>query len=76
MTLAGQVGVANRAKIGAGATASAKTGIHRDVKAGALVSGFPAIDNALWRRSAALYKRLPELYQSLRQIQQQLNRDS
>lgn len=75
ITLAGQVGVANRATIGDGAIASAKTGIHRDVEAGALVSGFPAIENRLWRRSAALYKRLPELYQTLRQIQQRLDRD-
>lgn len=73
ITLAGQVGVANRARIGDGAIASAKTGIHRDVEAGAVVSGFPAIENRLWRRTAALYKRLPELYQMLRQIQQRLD---
>ncbi|MGC9503105.1 UDP-3-O-(3-hydroxymyristoyl)glucosamine N-acyltransferase [Baaleninema sp.] len=73
ITLAGQVGVANRAKIGDGAVASAKTGIHQDVEAGAVVSGFPAIANPLWLRSAALYKRLPEIYQSLRQIQRRLN---
>ncbi|WP_017662304.1 UDP-3-O-(3-hydroxymyristoyl)glucosamine N-acyltransferase [Baaleninema simplex] len=76
ITLAGQVGVANRAKIGDGAVASAKTGIHQDVEAGAVVSGFPAIANPLWLRSAALYKRLPEIYQSLRQIQRRLNNRS
>ena len=76
VTLAGQVGVGNRAKVGDGVTASAKTGVHRDIEAGAVVSGFPALNHHLWRRSAALYKRLPELYQSLREIQQRLNKDS
>ncbi|MBO9999501.1 MAG: UDP-3-O-(3-hydroxymyristoyl)glucosamine N-acyltransferase [Cyanobacteria bacterium SID2] len=73
ITLAGQVGVANRAKIGDGAIASAKTGIHQDIEPGAVVSGFPAIANSLWLRSAALYKRLPEIHQTLRQIQHRLN---
>lgn len=76
VTLAGQVGVGNRASLGDGVTASAKTGVHRDIEAGAVVSGFPALNHRLWRRSAALYKRLPELYQSLREIQQRLNKDS
>jgi UDP-3-O-[3-hydroxymyristoyl] glucosamine N-acyltransferase len=75
VTLAGQVGVGNRANIGDGVTASAKTGVHRDIEAGAVVSGFPALNHRLWRRSAALYKRLPELYQSLREIQKRLDRD-
>jgi UDP-3-O-[3-hydroxymyristoyl] glucosamine N-acyltransferase len=68
----GQVGVANQAKIGDGAIASAKTGIHQDVEPGAVVSGFPAIANKLWLKNAALYKRLPEIYETLRQIKRQL----
>jgi len=39
--LAGQ-GIANQAKVGDGAIASAKAGIHNDVEPGAIISGYPA----------------------------------
>src|SRR6185295_18228645 len=45
VTLAGQVGVAGHVTIGDGAIATAQTGIPHSIDAGALVSGFPAIDN-------------------------------
>lgn len=64
--LAGQVGVAGHCRIGDGAIATAQTGIPNDVPAGAVVSGYPAIDNKLWLRCIAAYNRLPELVKSLR----------
>ena len=72
--LAGQVGIANQAKIGDGAIATAKAGIHSDVPAGAIVTGVPAIPHKLFLKAAAVYNRLPEMYQSLRQIQRKLDR--
>jgi UDP-3-O-[3-hydroxymyristoyl] glucosamine N-acyltransferase len=48
VTLAGQVGVAGHLKIGDGAIATAQTGVPGDVPAGAVVSGYPAIDNRSW----------------------------
>jgi UDP-3-O-[3-hydroxymyristoyl] glucosamine N-acyltransferase len=63
--LAGQVGAAGHCKIGDGAVATAQAGI-RDVPAGAIVSGYPAIDNKLWLRCAAAFNRLPELVKLLR----------
>jgi UDP-3-O-[3-hydroxymyristoyl] glucosamine N-acyltransferase len=63
--LAGQVGAAGHCKIGDGAIATAQAGI-RDVQAGAIVSGSPAIDNKLWLRCIAAYSRLPELVRLLR----------
>ena len=63
--LAGQVGAAGHCKIGDGAIATAQAGI-RDVPAGAIVSGSPAIDNKLWLRCIAAYNRLPELVKRLR----------
>jgi len=63
--LAGQVGAAGHCKIGDGAIATAQAGI-RDVPAGAIVSGSPAIDNKLWLRCIAAYNRLPELVKLLR----------
>jgi UDP-3-O-[3-hydroxymyristoyl] glucosamine N-acyltransferase len=64
--LAGQVGVAGHCKIGDGAIATAQSGIPNDVPAGAVVSGYPAIDNKLWLRCVAVFNRLPEIARLLR----------
>ena len=64
--LAGQVGVAGHCSIGDGAIATAQTGIPSDVAAGAIVSGYPAIDNKLWLRCSAVFNRLPEIAKALR----------
>ena len=64
--LAGQVGVAGHCKIGDGAIATAQSGIPNDVPAGAVVSGYPAIDNKLWLRCVAVFNRLPEIARALR----------
>ena len=64
--LAGQVGVAGHCKIGDGVIATAQSGIPNDVPAGAVVSGYPAIDNKLWLRCAAIFNRLPEIAKALR----------
>jgi UDP-3-O-[3-hydroxymyristoyl] glucosamine N-acyltransferase len=67
--LAGQVGVAGHCKIGDGAVATAQSGIPNDVPAGAVVSGYPAIDNKLWLRCCAVFRRLPELMKAVRTTQ-------
>ena len=64
--LAGQVGVAGHCAIGDGAIATAQSGIPNDVPAGAVVSGYPAIDNKLWLRCVAVFNRLPEIAKMLR----------
>lgn len=64
--LAGQVGVAGHCKIGDGAIATAQSGIPNDVPPGAIVSGYPAIDNKLWLRCVAVFNRLPEMAKLLR----------
>lgn len=64
--LAGQVGVAGHCKIGDGVIATAQSGIPNDVPAGAIVSGYPAIDNKLWLRCVAVFNRLPEIAKLLR----------
>ena len=64
--LAGQVGVAGHCHIGDGALATAQSGIPNDVAEGAIVSGYPAIDNKLWLRCVAAFNRLPELVKRLR----------
>ncbi len=64
--LAGQVGVAGHCKIGDGAVATAQSGIPNDVAPGAVVSGYPAIDNKLWLRCVAIFNRLPEMAKAFR----------
>jgi UDP-3-O-[3-hydroxymyristoyl] glucosamine N-acyltransferase len=64
--LAGQVGVAGHLKVGDGAVATAQTGIPSDVAPGAVVSGYPAMDNRAWLRMVASLNRLPELIRQMR----------
>ena len=64
--LAGQVGVAGHLSVGDGAVATAQTGIPRDVAPGAVVSGYPAMDNRAWLRMVASLQRVPELLRKRR----------
>ncbi|ANV86846.1 UDP-3-O-(3-hydroxymyristoyl)glucosamine N-acyltransferase [Picosynechococcus sp. PCC 7117] len=66
--LGGQVGVANQAVIGDGAIATAQTGINNRVAPGEIVSGSPAVPNAVYRKVSAIYKRLPEMYEVFRKL--------
>ena len=66
--LAGQVGVAGHCKVGDGAVATAQSGIPNDVAPGAVVSGYPAMDNRAWLRSVAAFSRLPEMVRELRAL--------
>lgn len=69
VTLAGQVGVAGHLTIGDGAIATAQTGIPSDVAPGAVVSGYPAMENRAWLRMVAAMQRLPELVRRSREVQ-------
>jgi UDP-3-O-[3-hydroxymyristoyl] glucosamine N-acyltransferase len=64
--LAGQVGVAGHLTVGDGAVATAQTGIPSDVAPGAVVSGYPAMDNRAWLRMVASLTRLPEMLRHMR----------
>ena len=66
--LAGQVGVAGHCKVGEGAVATAQSGIANDVAAGAVVSGYPAMNNREWLRAVAGFARLPDMVRELRAL--------
>ena len=72
--LAGQVGVAGHCVIGDGARVTAQSGIPNDVPAGQIVSGYPAIDNKLWLKAAAVYARLPEIHTEVRRLREEVGR--
>ncbi len=72
--LAGQVGAAGHLTIGDGATLTAQSGVPNDVPAGAIYSGYPAMDNLAWRKSVAVFNRLPELQRELRDLRAEVAR--
>ena len=68
--LAGQVGVAGHLTLGDNVIATAQTGIPSDVPADTMVSGYPAIENKLWLRCAAVFSKLPELNKTVRALRE------
>lgn len=66
--LAGQVGVAGHCTVGDDAVATAQSGIPNDVEAGAVVSGYPAMNNRQWLRAVAAFARLPDLVREVRAL--------
>ena len=73
VTLAGQVGVAGHLTIGDGAIATAQTGIPASVEPGAIVSGYPGIENRAWLKASAVFSRLPEMQKKLRELEARLD---
>lgn len=73
--LAGQVGVAGHLEIGDGVVVSSQSGVPRDVPAGQVLSGSPAIDNFQWLKCVAAYSRLPEMLTAIRKIRDHLNKN-
>ena len=69
VVLTGQVGVAGHLTIGDNVIATAQSGIPSDVEPDRVVSGYPAIDNALWLKCAAIYSKLPEIYAAFRKVE-------
>lgn len=72
--LTGQVGVAGHCKVGDNAIATAQSGIPSDVDPGAVVSGYPAIDNRLWLKCSLIFSKLPEISKSLKDLQQKVDK--
>jgi UDP-3-O-[3-hydroxymyristoyl] glucosamine N-acyltransferase len=72
VTLAGQVGVAGHLTIGKGAIVTAQSGVPNSIPAGALYSGYPAIDNLDWRKASVLFARLPELRKQVIHLEERL----
>lgn len=58
VVVGGQVGLAGHLHIGAGAKIAAQSGVHRDIAAGQVVGGYPAVPVVEWRRQVAVLKRL------------------
>lgn len=72
VTLAGQVGVSGHITIGKGTIATAQTGIPNSVDPGSFISGYPAISNRDWLKSAAVFRKLPELRKAITDLDARL----
>jgi UDP-3-O-[3-hydroxymyristoyl] glucosamine N-acyltransferase len=70
--MGGQVGVTGHVRIGKGAMFSAKSGVRSDVDAGVLMSGYPAVPNLEWRKSAVLVRHLPKLKKRVAELEQRI----
>ncbi|MBZ5554731.1 MAG: UDP-3-O-(3-hydroxymyristoyl)glucosamine N-acyltransferase [Acidobacteriia bacterium] len=73
VVLTGQVGVAGHLTIGDGVVVTAQSGIPRDVPAGQVISGSPAIENYQWLKATAVFAKLPELQKSVRELARRLD---
>lgn len=72
--LAGQVGAAGHLTIGDGAVLTAQSGVPNDVPAGALYSGYPAMENKQWLKSVAVFNHLPELQKTVRELKAEVEK--
>ncbi len=68
--LAGQVGAAGHLTIGDGTVITSQSGVPNDVPAGAVYSGYPAVENREWLKSVAVNKHLPELQRKLKELEE------
>src|SRR5712671_5092202 len=72
--LAGQVGSAGHLEIGDGAIITSQSGVPTDVRPGAIMSGYPAMENKLWLKVMAALKRLPGLQKTVRELAAEIAR--
>jgi UDP-3-O-[3-hydroxymyristoyl] glucosamine N-acyltransferase len=71
--LGGQVGASGHLAIGDGAQVAAQSGVHRDIPAGAVYGGYPALEISRWRRASTALPRLPALFRRLRRVERALD---
>ena len=72
VVLAGQVGVVGHITIGDRARVTAQSGITNSIEPGALVSGYPGIDNREWLKASAIFRHLPDMRRQLKDLQARL----
>ena len=75
VTISVQVGVTDHVRIGEGATLAGRSGVTKDVPAGAVVSGFPARAHNEAKKAQVLSARLPELYERLKRLERSHEED-
>jgi UDP-3-O-[3-hydroxymyristoyl] glucosamine N-acyltransferase len=69
VTMGGQVGLADHIAVGDGVKVGAKSGLHKDVPAGGVVFGYPALEAGESMRIAAALRRLPDMVRTLNKLE-------
>ena len=72
VTIAGQVGIAGHLTIGDKSILMAQAGVTKDVPAGSIVLGAPAVPHKDFKRVHAALQRLPETLAKIHELEQQL----
>jgi UDP-3-O-[3-hydroxymyristoyl] glucosamine N-acyltransferase len=74
VAMGGQVGIVGHLSIGDGARFAAKAGVHNDVPAGEIYSGFPAGPHRDWLRESAAVRLLPALVKRVRELEKAMKK--
>jgi UDP-3-O-[3-hydroxymyristoyl] glucosamine N-acyltransferase len=72
--LAGRAATVHDINIGNHVTVSGQAVVTKDLPDGSFVSGFPAIDHKIWKKSIILFKQLPQLFSKMKKLEEKLNR--
>jgi UDP-3-O-[3-hydroxymyristoyl] glucosamine N-acyltransferase len=72
VTIAGQVGIVDHVRVGDNAIVGAQAGVGKDIPAGAMVLGSPAVPHLEFKRQIASTARLPKLFKSVRSLEERL----
>jgi UDP-3-O-[3-hydroxymyristoyl] glucosamine N-acyltransferase len=72
VVLAAKAGIAGHLRIGDKVTVTATGGVSKDVPAGSVISGRPAIPHRTWLKSKIICSRLPELHTDLKQLKRKV----
>lgn len=72
VVVGGQVGIAGHLRIGPGVMMAAKSGVHNNQAAGAVIAGIPAINHKQWLRVSAATGKLPDLLRQVRDLRRQV----
>jgi UDP-3-O-[3-hydroxymyristoyl] glucosamine N-acyltransferase len=68
----GQAGFAGHLEVGDNAVITAQSATSHDVPPGAMISGSPGIDNAIWLRAITAFGKLPSLVQRIRALEKEV----
>lgn len=69
---AGQVGIADHVHLGDGCLLGPKSGVHKDVPAGARYQGYPAAPEAEQLKTVMAVRKVPEMRKQIRSLESQI----
>ncbi len=72
VVLGGQVGIVGHVELGDGVMVAAQSGVNRNIAAGEIVSGSPAMPHKSWLRAVSAFKYLPDLVKEVHNLKRQI----